>query len=49
MKNGLLGSFRFDGNGDMTPAQLMIVRITGRTPSDAGLYPESRAPSSIAC
>ena len=28
VRNGLLGSFRFDGNGDLTPATVPIVRIT---------------------
>jgi ABC-type branched-subunit amino acid transport system substrate-binding protein/predicted Ser/Thr protein kinase len=28
VKNGLLGSFRFDRNGDLTPASVAIVRIT---------------------
>ena len=30
VKNGLLGSFRFDHNGDLTPATVAIVRITKR-------------------
>jgi ABC-type branched-subunit amino acid transport system substrate-binding protein len=30
VKNGLLGSFRFDGNGDLTPAAVPIVRITAK-------------------
>jgi ABC-type branched-subunit amino acid transport system substrate-binding protein/predicted Ser/Thr protein kinase len=37
VKNGLLGSFRFDRNGDVTPATVPIVRITGSTPPQAGL------------
>jgi ABC-type branched-subunit amino acid transport system substrate-binding protein len=37
VKNGLLGSFRFDHNGDITPATVMIVRITGSTPPSNGL------------
>lgn len=38
VKNGLLGSFRFDRNGDITPARIPIYRVTGRTPAHAGLY-----------
>ncbi|MET0810180.1 MAG: protein kinase [Thermoleophilaceae bacterium] len=30
VKNGLLGTFRFDRNGDLTPATVAIVRITER-------------------
>jgi hypothetical protein len=37
VKNGLLGSFRFDRNGDVTPATVPIIRITGSTPPRAGL------------
>ena len=37
VKDGLLGSFRFNRNGDITPATVMIVRITGRTPPSSGL------------
>ena len=37
VKNGLLGSFRFDRNGDITPATVPILRITGSTPPQAGL------------
>jgi ABC-type branched-subunit amino acid transport system substrate-binding protein len=37
VRNGLLGSFRFDRNGDVTPATVPIVRITGSTPPQAGL------------
>jgi ABC-type branched-subunit amino acid transport system substrate-binding protein len=32
VKDGILGSFRFGSAGDMTPAPVMIVRVTGRTP-----------------
>ncbi len=38
IRDGLLGSFRFDRNGDITPAQIPIYRVTGKTPPDAGLY-----------
>jgi hypothetical protein len=37
VKDGLLGSFRFDSNGDVTPATVPILRITGSTPPRAGL------------
>jgi ABC-type branched-subunit amino acid transport system substrate-binding protein/DNA-binding beta-propeller fold protein YncE len=37
VRNGLLGSFRFDRNGDITPATVPILRITGSTPPGAGL------------
>ena len=37
VKNGLLGTFRFDRNGDITPATVPILRITGSTPPSAGL------------
>jgi hypothetical protein len=37
--NGLLGSFRFDRNGDITPASVPILRVTGSTP------PSVRIPS----
>jgi ABC-type branched-subunit amino acid transport system substrate-binding protein len=37
VKHGLLGSFRFDQNGDLTPATVPILRITGSTPPQAGL------------
>ena len=39
VRNGLLGSFRFDANGDRTPASVPIMRITGSTPPSAGLPP----------
>ena len=37
VKNGLLGTFRFNRNGDITPATVMIARITGSTPPSNGL------------
>ncbi len=37
VKNGLLGSFHFNRNGDITPATVIIVRITGTTPLGSGL------------
>jgi hypothetical protein len=36
VKDGLLG-FRFDRNGDVTPATVPILRITGSTPPRASL------------
>jgi ABC-type branched-subunit amino acid transport system substrate-binding protein/streptogramin lyase len=35
VENGILGSFRFDRNGDLTPAQVPIARITGSTSPDS--------------
>jgi ABC-type branched-subunit amino acid transport system substrate-binding protein len=40
VKNGLLGDFRFDRNGDLTPAVVPIVHITGSTPPSARLPAE---------
>jgi YVTN family beta-propeller protein len=37
VKNGLLGSFNFNRNGDITPATVIIIRITGSTPPGSGL------------
>jgi ABC-type branched-subunit amino acid transport system substrate-binding protein len=37
VKDGILGSFRFDRNGDISPASVPILRITGSTPPEAGL------------
>jgi branched-chain amino acid transport system substrate-binding protein len=37
VKDGMLGSFRFDRNGDISPASVPILRITGSTPPEAGL------------
>lgn len=36
VKGGILGSFRFD-RGDITPARVPILRVTGKTPPQAGL------------
>jgi ABC-type branched-subunit amino acid transport system substrate-binding protein/DNA-binding beta-propeller fold protein YncE/predicted Ser/Thr protein kinase len=41
VKDGILGSFHFDRNGDLTPAKMPIIRITGSTP------PSSRLPKSM--
>lgn len=35
--DGVLGSFRFDRNGDITPAKVTIFRVTGRTPLEDDL------------
>jgi ABC-type branched-subunit amino acid transport system substrate-binding protein/streptogramin lyase len=37
VKDGILGSFRFDANGDITTAAYPILRITGATPPDVEL------------
>jgi ABC-type branched-subunit amino acid transport system substrate-binding protein len=37
VKNGILGSFHFNRNGDITPAAVIIVRITGSSPPGSGL------------
>ena len=37
VKDGILGDFRFDRNGDLTPASIPIVHITGSTPPSARL------------
>ena len=40
VRNGILGSFGFDVNGDITTTSIPILRITGATPPGAGLPPE---------
>jgi branched-chain amino acid transport system substrate-binding protein len=37
VKNGILGSFRFDRNGDIDPASFTIFRITGESNPDPNL------------
>ena len=37
VKHGILGSFGFDANGDVTSASVPVMRITGATPPGAGL------------
>jgi ABC-type branched-subunit amino acid transport system substrate-binding protein/tRNA A-37 threonylcarbamoyl transferase component Bud32 len=37
VKDGILGSFRFDRNGDITTASIPILRITGATPPSTPL------------
>ena len=39
VENGILGSFRFDRNGDIAPGLIPIFRVTGKTPPNSGLYP----------
>jgi branched-chain amino acid transport system substrate-binding protein len=34
IKNGILGNFRLDENGDMSPATISVYRITGKRDSD---------------
>jgi branched-chain amino acid transport system substrate-binding protein len=40
VKDGILGTFRFDANGDKTPEAIPIYRVTGKTPAGAGLADE---------
>jgi branched-chain amino acid transport system substrate-binding protein len=41
VSDGILGSFRFDANGDKTPGSITVYRITGENPPDgANLPPE---------
>lgn len=37
VENGILGSFRFDRNGDIDPAKFTIFRITGKPNPDPNL------------
>jgi ABC-type branched-subunit amino acid transport system substrate-binding protein len=39
VKDGILGDFRLDRTGDITPAEIPIFRVTGETPPGAGVYP----------
>ena len=41
VKNGILDDFSFDTNGDLTPALIPVIRITGSTP------PSARLPSQL--
>jgi ABC-type branched-subunit amino acid transport system substrate-binding protein len=38
VKNGILGDFRLDRYGDITPVRLGIYRVTGRTPPDEPMF-----------
>jgi hypothetical protein len=40
VKSGILGTFSFDPNGDIRPASIPILRITGATPPGANLPPD---------
>jgi len=42
VRDGILGSFRFDENGDMDPALVSAFRITGRTTPRATLVSDFR-------
>jgi ABC-type branched-subunit amino acid transport system substrate-binding protein len=42
INDGILGSFRFDQNGDMTPAQVAAFQVTGRTPAGSTLVSDFR-------
>ena len=37
VKDGILGDFRFDRYGDITPAKITILRVTGSTPPNLRL------------
>jgi ABC-type branched-subunit amino acid transport system substrate-binding protein/DNA-binding beta-propeller fold protein YncE len=38
VRDGLLGDFRIDRHGDITPAQIPIYRVPARTPPGAGVF-----------
>jgi ABC-type branched-subunit amino acid transport system substrate-binding protein/DNA-binding beta-propeller fold protein YncE len=40
VRRGIMGSFGFDRNGDITTASVPILRITGSTPPSSGLPPQ---------
>jgi branched-chain amino acid transport system substrate-binding protein len=40
VEHGILGTFGFDQNGDITSTPMPIIRITGSTPPEAGLPPQ---------
>jgi len=40
VEDGILGDFRIDRNGDITPARLAIFRVTGATPPDEPVFPQ---------
>jgi branched-chain amino acid transport system substrate-binding protein len=42
IRGGILGSFRFDANGDMTPALVSAFRVTGRTGDGRSLLSDFR-------
>ncbi len=38
VKDGILGDFRLDRNGDITPGQIPVFRVTGATPADVNVF-----------
>ena len=40
VNDGILGTFRFDPNGDIRPASIPVLRITGTTPPGLSLPPD---------
>jgi ABC-type branched-subunit amino acid transport system substrate-binding protein len=40
VEDGILGDFRIDRYGDITPARLAIFRVTGATPPDTPVFPQ---------
>ena len=48
VRGGILGTFRFDGNGDITPAKLTVLRVTGRTARVSDCRPTTGARPSTA-
>ena len=38
VRDGILGDFRLDRYGDITPAQLAILRVTGTDPAGPGVF-----------
>ena len=38
VEDGLLGDFRLDRHGDITPTQIAIFRVTGSSPPGAGVF-----------
>jgi branched-chain amino acid transport system substrate-binding protein len=40
VQDGILGTFRFDANGDKTPGLISVYRIRGKRPGDANRPPE---------
>jgi ABC-type branched-subunit amino acid transport system substrate-binding protein len=40
VRDGILGTFRLDAHGDITPAPVTILRVTGSTPPGSELGPD---------
>jgi ABC-type branched-subunit amino acid transport system substrate-binding protein len=38
VEDGILGDFRLDRNGDITPAQMPVFRVTGATPANVDIF-----------